>query len=562
KSRNHVVISDEEVETERVEVLAVNGEGGDDTYCPSMEYKDYDTEFPLLNKKNELNNKDCNNKELNKENVKEANYCNYDKCVNSNNIKEVTEPEGTDCYVETGINDCCNNNCDDANKNDREMESNRYKTFASMLRSNNDEIENKLNLIPLCVENGREKWDPDVVIDRSEPKTLPCWIKLHNVPLEAWTSNGISSIASGLGKPLVMDKTTAKMCRGGIEYNWKPPKCCECKVFGHTENTCGLKSGNECNADKGVWNKKNDEEDNGFRKIRYGNKIIKPAAKIGNGLGQGKPQGTKVGKTRLEYRPVNKQTTNNQTPSLVESKHNVCFSNDKEKTTQSPKRSVSLWRISKENIEELRRSENKFSILEEIHDCEDPMEQLQIDKEISDRGCRIIVGWNEDDVNVNLIHSTKQTMLCLVEIKDSKCYFFCCFVYADNSGKERKILWKDLKDHPKGGSSKTCDMIEFQECLEHIEVEDINCSGIHFTWVQSRQNPNSGILKKIDRELGNVKFMSKFPNSHALFLPHLTFDHSPAVLIFPKVMNKNHKAFRFSNFIADKPDFLSIVQEN
>ncbi|GJW64183.1 hypothetical protein Tco_0116067 [Tanacetum coccineum] len=87
-------------------------------------------------------------------------------------------------------------------------------------------------------------------------------------------------------------------------------------------------------------------------------------------------------------------------------------------------------------------------------------------------------------------------------------------------------------------------MIEFQECLEHIEVEDINCSGIHFTWVQSRQNPNSGILKKIDRELGNVKFMSKFPNSHALFLPHLTFDHSPAVLIFPKVMNKNHKAFR------------------
>ncbi|GJW64567.1 RNA-directed DNA polymerase, eukaryota, reverse transcriptase zinc-binding domain protein [Tanacetum coccineum] len=118
-------------------------------------------------------------------------------------------------------------------------------------------------------------------------------------------------------------------------------------------------------------------------------------------------------------------------------------------------------------------------------------------------------------------------MLCLVEMKDSKCYFFCCFVYAANSGKERKIMWKDLgiykrmiddkpwvlmgdwnvslhlKDHSEGGCSKTCDMIDFQECLEHIEVEDLNCFGIHFTWVQSRQNPSNGILKKIDRVLGN-----------------------------------------------------------
>ncbi|GJV32920.1 RNA-directed DNA polymerase, eukaryota, reverse transcriptase zinc-binding domain protein [Tanacetum coccineum] len=480
KSRNHVVISDEEVETERVEVLAVNGEGGDDTYCPSMEYKDYDTEFPLLNKKND------------------------------NNIEEVTEPEGTDCCVETGINDCCNNNCDDANKNDREMQSNRYKTFASMLRSNNDEIENKLNLIPLCVENGRE--DPDVVIDRSEPKTLPCWIKLHNVPLEACTSNGISAIASGLGKPLIMDKTTAKMCRGAIsnfryarvlveiqadkefkdkieicyknndkrtkcskfvkvEYSWKPPKCCECKVFGHTKNTCGLKSGIECNADKGVWNKKNDEEDNGFRKIRYGNKIIKLAAKMGNGLGQGKPQGTKVGKT------------------------------------------------SKENIEELRRSENKFSILEEMYDCEDPMEQLQIDKEI---------------VNKFMMNQRHPT------IEDSKNWTNEMFKYFKE---QQETTWmNDCPDEEdvfddETRISKTMTENELDEHSYDLlnkgsnnEIEDINCLRIHFTWVQSRHNPNSGILKKIDRVLGNVEFMSKFPNSHALFLPHLTSDHSPTVI--------------------------------
>ncbi|GKF92793.1 hypothetical protein Tco_0279512, partial [Tanacetum coccineum] len=98
KSRNHDVTSDDEVETVRFEDLAVNGVNGDDTYCPSMEYNAYDDEFPLLNKQNKLNNKDCNNKELSKENVDEANSCRYDNGVNNQNNVRVTEPEGDGKY--------------------------------------------------------------------------------------------------------------------------------------------------------------------------------------------------------------------------------------------------------------------------------------------------------------------------------------------------------------------------------------------------------------------------------------------------------------------------------
>lgn len=42
------------------------------------------------------------------------------------------------------------------------------------------------------------------------------WVKLFNVPLEAWSINGISAIASSLGKPIIMDNATAKMCNEGI----------------------------------------------------------------------------------------------------------------------------------------------------------------------------------------------------------------------------------------------------------------------------------------------------------------------------------------------------------
>ncbi|GJX49554.1 ATPase, F1/V1/A1 complex, alpha/beta subunit [Tanacetum coccineum] len=60
-----------------------------------------------------------------------------------------------------------------------------------------------------------------VIIDRREPEVLPCWIKLCNVPMEAWTVKGINAIASGLGKPLIMDKTTARMCKDGTGNKFK-----------------------------------------------------------------------------------------------------------------------------------------------------------------------------------------------------------------------------------------------------------------------------------------------------------------------------------------------------
>ena len=126
------------------------------------------------------------------------------------------------------------------------------------------------------------------------------------------------------------------------------------------------------------------------------------------------------------------------------------------------------------------------------------------------------MGWNPDEVHAMLVHSSSQSMLCLIEITNSKTQFFCSFVYATNTGKERRELWRNLEkhkslikddawvlmgdwnvslkieDHSEGGSSMTQDMIEFQECLDRIEVEDLNSSGTHFTWIESRLNPSNG----------------------------------------------------------------------
>nr|GFB62927.1 hypothetical protein [Tanacetum cinerariifolium] len=91
-------------------------------------------------------------------------------------------------------------------------------SYAKIVSSGNDELSKELIYIPTGVnENGNEvvifeeELDPYVNFEKSEPSKIRIWIKLLNVPLEAWSVRAISALASRLGKPIMMDNTTAHM---------------------------------------------------------------------------------------------------------------------------------------------------------------------------------------------------------------------------------------------------------------------------------------------------------------------------------------------------------------
>ncbi|XP_071695720.1 uncharacterized protein [Rutidosis leptorrhynchoides] len=198
--------------------------------------------------------------------------------------------------------------------------------------------------------------------------------------------------------------------------------------------------------------------------------------------------------------------------------------------------------------------------------------------------CRMVMGWDPTKVKVMVIHMAKQVTLCLVETVVDKSKFFCSFVYASNTCIERRKLWVELDghkafaksypwvlmgdfnvilkvdEHSAGGSSMTEEMNEFQECVNNIEVEDICSSGFHFTWTKSLKNPNCETLKKLDRIMANEEFVTNFSRAHALFQPYLISDHSPALLIIPDGLINKPKSFRFMNFIADKAEFIPLVE--
>lgn len=119
-----------------------------------------------------------------------------------------------------------------------------------------------------------QPWKEGAEFFRTDCDRFPIWVKLSQIPLSYWSAEGISYIASGIGKPLFTDDITSKfdllnfarVCIEvnasfpfpssinvtvlneetlediivpiEVEYQSRPPSCPTCKVFGHSPLKC------------------------------------------------------------------------------------------------------------------------------------------------------------------------------------------------------------------------------------------------------------------------------------------------------------------------------------
>ncbi|KAL0285154.1 UNVERIFIED_CONTAM: hypothetical protein Sradi_7181600 [Sesamum radiatum] len=79
-----------------------------------------------------------------------------------------------------------------------------------------------------------QKWEPGMVLRKLQHTQVPVWIKLRHLPVELWTTEGLSTVASGIGKPLYPDAITractrldfARVCIM-LDISSKLPKHCD-----------------------------------------------------------------------------------------------------------------------------------------------------------------------------------------------------------------------------------------------------------------------------------------------------------------------------------------------
>ncbi|GKB19987.1 putative reverse transcriptase domain-containing protein [Tanacetum coccineum] len=127
------------------------------------------------------------------------------------------------------------------------------------------------------------KWSVNMSLSKDDVKKVPVWVKMLKLPIVAYTKDGLSRITSQIRRPIMVDSFTSEMCdatwgrmgyaralieisadkalkqevvmavpiedgaghtleRIKLEYEWKPPLCLECHVFGHDSNSCPKKA--------------------------------------------------------------------------------------------------------------------------------------------------------------------------------------------------------------------------------------------------------------------------------------------------------------------------------
>jgi hypothetical protein len=118
-------------------------------------------------------------------------------------------------------------------------------------------------------------WTLNTNLLKEDLINIPVWVKFHDVPLAMFSDDGLSLLATLIGTPKRLDAFTNHMCKESwgrssfarcmidvkseevlrdcitveiplldgtgstiekirVEYEWKPPRCAKCKVFGHT----------------------------------------------------------------------------------------------------------------------------------------------------------------------------------------------------------------------------------------------------------------------------------------------------------------------------------------
>ncbi|GJR05915.1 RNA-directed DNA polymerase, eukaryota, reverse transcriptase zinc-binding domain protein [Tanacetum coccineum] len=306
----------------------------------------------------------------------------------------------------------------------------------------------------------------------------------------------------------------------------------------------------------------------------------------------------------LQYRRVEKDETSKQKVSSNENKKNV--GNGSSKPLVEPIKVTTSNSFSALEEDDSRTwdednggtNDNAFHVVNDS-DSEDVDEYITMkegtklvsqessnDQEASTplERTRIIVGWNHDDVDVSVIHQDPQVIHTRIWIKADKKEFFCSFVYAHNYYIHRRPLWSSLCLHKRyinnrswcllgdfnaslyvddtsiGPSTLDITMRKFKECVETMEVMDVQRTGLHFTWNQKPKGKD-GILRKLDRVLANLEFQDQFVGVHAIFKPYRISDHSPSVLSIPSRVKLKPKPFKFFNVAILDKRFKGLVRD-
>ncbi|GJU07002.1 hypothetical protein Tco_1123432 [Tanacetum coccineum] len=91
----------------------------------------------------------------------------------------------------------------------------------------------------------------NAILENEDVGSVLVWVKFYGVPMTAFSKDGLSFVATKLVDEELKDFIMIAMLKiigegfnmytVCVNYEWKPPRCSSCKVFGHVLNECPKK---------------------------------------------------------------------------------------------------------------------------------------------------------------------------------------------------------------------------------------------------------------------------------------------------------------------------------
>ncbi|XP_062103549.1 uncharacterized protein LOC133814628 [Humulus lupulus] len=445
-------------------------------------------------------------------------------------------------------------------------------------------------------------------------RSVPLWIRLHDLGLQYWGSKCLSALVSTIGKPLLVDKFTKERSRvqfarvlvemeisdnpprnfqfinehgqvveQSVEYEWLPTKCKSCSGFRHSMA--------ECRKDlKAVWVEKvppppPPTEENQLERTD-------------------KSEGTKGG-------PLNTQEEGSQATEEAKSAEGVMSTTEGNSSGQTLERNKEgQWltprRVSSQKTglstgvhkqaESAQNKGNQFGILQDQEGGGGLLEAKLRGKKIEEfmehrfpnwdyftsprTEGRLLILWRKGIASLSILEDSPQLVHCMIRLVGHKTSFFVTFVYGLHSIDTRRSLWHDLSrlslsvkawlvlgdfnapfsvgDRTGGSSLASSELVDSVGWKNDAKVEAIKSMGSYFTWTNN-QDGLARIYSKIDRALIDEDWLDLFPQSVAVFQWEAVSDHCSCIVSNISLNSMGTKLFRYYNFWSNHPDFKQIV---
>ncbi|GJT56728.1 RNA-directed DNA polymerase, eukaryota, reverse transcriptase zinc-binding domain protein [Tanacetum coccineum] len=455
--------------------------------------------------------------------------------------------------------------------------------------------------------------ESDLWIVNNKPMVVQKW----NPPLEAWSIKGLSTLASRIGKPLIMDAMTTKMCNQGISRLGYARVLVEVNAKKGLEDHIDVLYKNSNSGEQFVKKEKIEEQVLEHAKANANMNNVE-GRKVNEGkryMQQNrKPVEKKYEAQKFIYRKKNKEGDKDVVKNINKSD---CPKNYK--TPQHPQRKI--WNVNERVIKDVRSTSNTYAILQDMEEDFvltklNTKEKQEVEKQQSKEKENVEVGTNDDtdieldengvyinksgtarfmtDNEVSGMGSDLLTKLLETHMKKNRIDKVCMNVFGSwywqtNVGLSRKgcrlaVGWDNNHVNCTLMNSTEQSMVYMVEVLNH--KRSFYCTFIYAAnkgkdrrelWKELNLNKRivgnsawiimgdvnvSLNLKDHSEVMSNNLFLTKFNNAHALFLPYGISDHSPAILKIPQVLTKKKKSFRPANYITDKEEFKILVKEN